>query len=67
MRRCCYGFISGWIQKTGKINGIVYLLNQFYVYQDDMESDEYNADTIIKLKEFPHIEMTLADIFENIK
>lgn len=44
-----------------------YVLNQFYIYQDDMESDEYNADTIIKLKEFPHIEMTLADIFENIK
>lgn len=44
-----------------------YVLNQFYVYQDDTESDEYNADTIIKLKEFPHIEMTLADIFENIK
>lgn len=42
-----------------------YELRYSYVLQDDPEEEHYNADTIITLKEFPNITMTLADIFEN--
>lgn len=37
-----------------------------YILQDDAEEAHYNADTKIVLKEFPHISMTLAEIFENV-
>jgi hypothetical protein len=33
---------------------------------DDVEDVDYNAKTIIKLRDFPNIEMTLEDIFEDI-
>ncbi|WP_461882491.1 Uma2 family endonuclease [Fusicatenibacter sp.] len=44
----------------------VYELRYSYILQDDKEEAHYNADTRITLKEFPHIRMTLAEIFENV-
>ena len=43
-----------------------YVLQQNYLLQDDEEDEDYNAMTEITLKEFPHIKMTLADIFEGV-
>ena len=43
-----------------------YELKYSYILQDDAEEAYYNADTKIVLKEFPHISMTLAEIFENV-
>lgn len=43
-----------------------YVLEQNYLLQDDEEDEDYNAMTEITLKEFPHIKMTLADIFEGV-
>lgn len=33
---------------------------------EDTEEAHYNADAKIVLKEFPHISMILAEIFENV-
>lgn len=44
-----------------------YVLEQSYMLQDDKEDKHYNAETLICLKEFPHIKMTLGDIFEGIE
>ncbi|MDE5892385.1 MAG: Uma2 family endonuclease, partial [Acetatifactor sp.] len=41
-----------------------YILEQSYILQEDKEDDEYNAE--IALKAFPHIKMTLGEIFEGI-
>ena len=41
-----------------------YVLEQSYILQDDKEDEHYNAETVICLKDFPHIKMTLEDIFE---
>lgn len=43
-----------------------YVLKQSYMLQDDKEDKDYNAQTEISLRAFPHIRMTLADIFEGI-
>jgi len=43
-----------------------YVLNQSYLLQDDKEDEYYNAETVICLKEFPHIKMTLSEIFEGV-
>ncbi|MCM1214694.1 MAG: Uma2 family endonuclease [Lachnospiraceae bacterium] len=43
-----------------------YVLEQSYMLQDDKEDEEYNADTEIRLRAFPHIRMTLGEIFEGI-
>ena len=43
-----------------------YKLKYSYILQDDAEEAYYNADTKIVLKEFLHISMTLAEIFENV-
>lgn len=43
-----------------------YTLEQSYILQDDKEDAYYNADTMIHLKSFPHITMSLKEIFENI-
>ena len=43
-----------------------YILNNLYILQDDAEED-YNADTIITVRDFPHITMTLAEVFENVE
>jgi len=44
-----------------------YVLEQSYLLQDDKEDEHYNAETVINLKEFPHIKMTLGEIFEGIE
>jgi Uma2 family endonuclease len=41
-----------------------YVLVQSYIYDDDEENDSYNADTVINLRNFPHIGIKLRDIFE---
>lgn len=43
-----------------------YILEENYILQDDNEEDDYNAETEIALKAFPHIKMTLGDIFEGL-
>ena len=43
-----------------------YVLEQSYMLQEDQEEEDYNADTEICLKAFPHIKMTLGDIFEGM-
>lgn len=43
-----------------------YILEQSYMLQDDKDDDNYNAETEIYLRAFPHIKMTLGDIFEGI-
>ena len=43
-----------------------YTLEYSYILQDDEEEEDYNADDVICLKAFPHIKMTLGEIFEGI-
>lgn len=43
-----------------------YVLEQSFILQDDPEDEFYNAQTVIRLKDFPHIKMTLKEIFENV-
>lgn len=43
-----------------------YVLEQNYMLQDDVEEEDYNAQEEIYLKAFPHIKMTLGEIFEGI-
>lgn len=43
-----------------------YVLEQSYMLQEDKEEEDYNADTEICLKAFPHIKMTLGEIFEGV-
>ena len=43
-----------------------YFLEQSYLLQDDKEDEDYNAETEISLRAFPHIRMTLGDIFEGV-
>ena len=38
-----------------------------YILQDDPEEEHYNADTVVTLKDFPKISMTLAEMFENVE
>lgn len=35
--------------------------------QEDKEDDDYNAETEITLRAFPHLKMTLGEIFEGVK
>ena len=42
-------------------------LKYSYILQDDPEEDHYNADTVVTLKDFSHISMTLAEMFENVE
>ena len=44
-----------------------YILTYSFILQDDKEEEHYNADTVITLKEFPNISMTLEEIFENVE
>lgn len=55
------GFVDIYYLKEGK-----YVLEQSYMLQDDKEDEDYNADTEICLKTFPHIKMTLGEIFEGV-
>lgn len=43
-----------------------YVLNQIYMLQEDREERDYNAEAEICLRAFPHIRMTLGEIFEGI-
>ena len=43
-----------------------YVLEQNYILQNNEEEEEYNANQEISLREFPHIKMTLGEIFEGI-
>ena len=43
-----------------------YVMEQFYILEDDSELEEYNADTQICLRAFPNIKMTLSEIFEGL-
>ena len=44
-----------------------YDLKYSYILQDDSEEKHYNADTVVTLKDFPKISMTLAEMFENVE
>lgn len=48
------------------LNDNQYILEQKYILQNDPEEEDYNADTEICLRAFPHIKMTLEDIFRNV-
>lgn len=43
-----------------------YVLEESYILEEDEEDEDYNAETIISLKAFPHISMKLRDIFEKV-
>lgn len=49
------------------LNDGKYELVNSYILEDDKDDEHYNAETIISLRAFPHISMTLADIFENVE
>lgn len=44
-----------------------YVLQESYILEDDKEEPDYNADTEISLRAFPHIKMTLGEIFEGVE
>ena len=44
-----------------------YILEQSYMLQDKVEEPDYNAETEICLREFPHIKMMLGEIFEGLE
>ncbi len=44
-----------------------YILEESYILQNDKEDEHYNAETEICLKAFPHIKMTLREIFEGLE
>lgn len=44
-----------------------YVLEASYMLQDDREAADYNAETVISLRTFPHIKMKLHDIFNGIE
>jgi len=43
-----------------------YALEHSYILQEDKEEEDYNAETMISLKVFPHITMQLQEIFEGL-
>ena len=45
----------------------VYDLKYSYILQDDPDQEPYNADTVVTLKGFPNISMTLGEMFENVE
>ena len=55
------GFLDIYYLEDGK-----YSLNQSYMIESDQEAECYNAETEISLRAFPHIKMTLAQIFEGV-
>ena len=44
-----------------------YVLQESYILQDDAEEEYYNAEVEIRLRAFPHITMTLQEIFEGVE
>lgn len=43
-----------------------YILRYSYILENDREDEHYNAETVISLRGFPHITMTLGEIFESL-
>ncbi len=43
-----------------------YILEQSYMLQEEKDDEDYNAETEICLKGFPHIKMLLGEIFEGV-
>ena len=56
------GSVEIYYLKDGK-----YVLEDSYMLQNDKEVEYYNAETVISLREFPHIKMTLGEIFEGLE
>ena len=48
------------------LNDGKYILEQSYILQDEREFEDYNGEEEISLKGFPHIKMTLGEIFEGV-
>lgn len=49
------------------LNDGKYILEESYMLQSDKDEEHYNAETEISLRAFPHIKMTLGDIFEGVE
>lgn len=43
-----------------------YVLEYSYILQDDIDGEDYNAETEIRLRGFPHIKMELKEIFDRV-
>lgn len=43
-----------------------YVLEENYILQDDIDDEDYNVETEITLRGFPHIKMQLKEIFEGV-
>jgi Uma2 family endonuclease len=41
----------------------IYVLEQSFMYDDDEENESYNAQTVLRLRKFPHVEIKLCEIF----
>lgn len=44
-----------------------YVLKENYILVNDPEDTVYNAETVIHLRKFLHIKMTLGEIFEGLE
>lgn len=44
-----------------------YVLEESYILQNDKEEEHYNAEVEIHLRAFPHIRMTLQEVFEGVE
>lgn len=67
------GVLEYWIVSPKECGVQIYYLNDgkyelvnSYILENDKNSEHYNAETVISLRAFPHIHMTLADIFEDV-
>lgn len=55
------GEVEIYYLKDGK-----YVLEHDYILQDDEDDEDYNVEQEICLRAFPHIKMTLGEIFEGV-
>lgn len=67
------GVLEYWIVSPKECGVQIYYLNDgkyelvnSYILERDKNDEYYNAETVISLRAFPHIHMTLADIFEDV-
>lgn len=67
------GVLEYWIVSPKECGVQIYYLNNgryelvnSYILENDKNSEHYNAETVISLRAFPQIHMTLADIFEDV-
>ena len=37
------------------------------MWENGVKTEQYNADTVVTLKDFPKISMTFAEMFENVE